>query len=203
MDPVVALGLVAAAAASSAAPGPCILLASCRSATDGLQSGLRVTLGIAASKILLLACSWGVILGMVRFGESAQNAFRLGGIALLMGLALTMLYARPVPLMGALALGKWRLGDGALGLAVGLSSPLNLIFILALLPQFVPLGQLDPGMVGAASAAVLLGGMLPLLAACVFSARLLASRPETMRHLTRLCGGAILCFAGLAMVAGP
>jgi hypothetical protein len=34
-------------------------------ATDGLVSGLRVTLGIAASMVLLLACSWGVILGML------------------------------------------------------------------------------------------------------------------------------------------
>jgi threonine/homoserine/homoserine lactone efflux protein len=203
MDPVLALGLAGAAAASSAAPGPCILLACCRSATDGLLSGLRVTLGIAASKILLLACSWGVILGMVGVGEAAQNAFRLGGIALLAGVAVTMLAAQPVPLTGALAVGKWRLGDGALGLAVGLSSPLNLLFILALLPQFVDLAQLELGMAVLASAAVLLGGILPLLAACMFSAQLLAARPEIMRHALRLCGGAILGFAAFAMVAGP
>jgi threonine/homoserine/homoserine lactone efflux protein len=98
--------------------------------------------------------------------------------------------------------GGWRLGDGALGLVVGLSSPLNLIFILALLPQFVGLGRLDAGSVALASAAMLLGGVLPLIAASIFSAHMLGTRPEAMRHLTRLCGGAILCFAGLAMMGG-
>jgi hypothetical protein len=57
--------------------------------------------------------------------------------------------------------------------------------------------------VALASGAVLLGGVLPLVAACVFVTRMQGSRPANVRHITRLCGGAILCFAGLAMVAGP
>ncbi len=203
MDPVAALGLGVAAAASSAAPGPCILLAGWRSATDGLPSGLRVTLGIAASKVLLLACSWGAILGMVSVDESAQHAFRLGGIALLSALALPMLAADPVPQAGVRNFRRWRMNDGTLGFVVGLSSPMNLIFILALLPQFVDLARPETRILAMASAAVLIGGVLPLIAACVFAARVRNTRPETMRHLSRLCGAAILCFAGLALVAGP
>ena len=203
MDPLLTLGLTGAAAASSAAPGPCILLASWRSATDGLVSGLRVTLGIAASKVMLLACSWSVIFGMLTVSEAAQDAFRWGGIALLLGLALMMLADRPAALAGARRPGRWHLGDSGLGLWVGLSSPMNVIFILALLPQFVELERLSASMVAQASAAVLVGGVTPLVVACLFSTRVLCSRPLALRYLTRLCGGAILCFAGLALVAGP
>lgn len=104
----------AAAAANSAAPGPCILAASSRAATGGLWSGARVTLGIAAD-----------------------------------------------------------------------------------------LRRLDAACIAFATAAILLGGALPVLAACVFAARALRIGQQLAGHITRLCGGALLVFAGLAVVAGP
>jgi threonine/homoserine/homoserine lactone efflux protein len=139
MDPVVILGLFVAAAASSAAAGavhPPGLL----SVRDG-RAGERVA-GHGSASPHRRSCfwpgSWGVISCMVRFDESAQTAVRLGGIVLLIGLALTML-AAPRAAGRAHSLVRWRLSDGAMGLVAGLSSPMNLVFILALLPQFVDL----------------------------------------------------------------
>ncbi len=207
MDALLVLGLAGAAAVSAATPGPCLLVVSSRAATEGLGSGLRVTVGLVLSKAILLLAASTMILGALTLSDGAAQALRLGGLAVLVGLALTMLAARPLPLAapgaGVPALGRLRLGDGALGLALGLSSPLNLLFIFALLPQFIDLGQPGLGCLLLASAAVLLGGALPFVAACLLASRLLLRRPETVRGITRACGAMLLGVAGLALVTTP
>ena len=211
MDPLLALGLTAAAAANSAVPGPCLLVASSRAATEGAGSGLRVTLGVALSDAVLLAASWAMILGALTLSDGAAEVLRLGGLAVLVALALVMLSVRPGqvagpvvgPVAGGPALGRLRLGDGALGFALGLSSPLNLLFMFALLPQFVDLARPGPGCVLMASAAVLLGGALPLVLACLLASRVRLRRPETACRVTRACGAALLGIAGLALLAAP
>ncbi len=196
-------GLFGAAAASAAAPGPCLLVAANRAATDGLGSGLRVTLGIAGSKIILLIASWGLILGTLTLSRATEEFLRTGGLALLVILALGMLAARPAPVAGATLIGGLRLSDGALGLALGLTSPLNLLVMFALLPQFVDLARLDAAAVLQASAAVLLGGALPVLIACRLAARVRMTGPDTARRVNRACGALLLGFAGLALMAAP
>ncbi len=201
MDALMTVALVGAAAANSAAPGPCILVASSRAAMNGLQSGLQVTLGIAASKVFLLVVSWTMIMGIVSLTGEAREALRIAGLAVLVMLAMTMITVQSSA--RAPVIGRLRLGDASLGLALGLSSPLNLLFMFALLPQFVDVERLDAASIAIASAAVLLGGALPIAAACVFSARVLKTSPQMVRLINRLCGVALLGFAGLAAVAGP
>ena len=204
MDAILALGLAGAATANAAAPGPGILIASSRAATDGLWSGLRVTLGIAASTVILLAGSWAMILGVLSLTSEAQAALRFGGLALLVMLALTMLTAHSGAgaAAGAPTIGRLRLGDGTLGLTLGLSSPLQLLFLFALLPQFVDVEKLDATAMAIATAAVLVGTAVPFIAASMFSARVLRIGPQMAHRITRLCGVALLAFAGLALVAG-
>lgn len=125
MDTILVFGLAGAAAVNSAVPGPCILVASSRAATDGLWSGFRVTFGIALSDVILLALVWTMILGVLTLPGATQEILRLGGLALLVILALAM------------------------------------------------------------------------LAACLFSARVLRTGRQMARRVSRLCGGALLGFAAL------
>jgi threonine/homoserine/homoserine lactone efflux protein len=200
MDAIMILGLVGAAAASAATPGPCILMTSSRTATDGLPSGLRVVLGISAAKLILLVCSWAMILGIMTLSDGAVESLRLGGLALLVALALTMLTA-PARLVAGPIIGTRRLGDTMLGLVLGMSSPVSLLFVFALLPQFVDVQRLDATSVALASGAVLLGGALPFLAACIVATRAFRGRPR-IDWINRACGATLLGFAGLAAVAG-
>jgi threonine/homoserine/homoserine lactone efflux protein len=200
MDAMMMLALAGAAAANSAAPGPAILIAASRAATDGLTAGLRFTFGIAVADVLLIAASWAMIAGAMSLSDVALEALRLGGLALLTGLGVAML-AGPAGAAGGLpSLGRLRAGDGVLGLALGLSSPMNLLFMFALLPQFVDAERLDATSVALASGVVLIGGLGPFLAACILSARVLRTGPRMARRITRGCGAALLGLAGLALI---
>lgn len=207
LDALLAMGLAGAAAVNSAAPGPSLLVVSSQAATEDLGSGLRVTLGIAPYDAILLLVAAAMILGALTLSDTAAETLHLGGPAVPVALALAMLAARPAPVAtpvaGGKALGRLRPGDGALSPALGLSSPLNLLFMFALLPQFVDLGQPGPACPVLASAAVLFGGALPFVAACLLASRLRLRRPETARRFMRTCGTALLGVAGLALAATP
>ena len=203
MDWLAMGGLVGAAAVNSAAPGPCILVTVTRAAAHGIRSGLRVTMGILLSIVLLLTVAWSMILGISSVPGEALQILRSGGLLLLVGLALLMLRAEPLAPRVEPVQGRHRFGDGAMGLAAGLSSPFNLLFIFALLPQFVDLAQLDAAAITLATTAVLIGSALPYLGACAFASALLQPSLRQARIVTRGCGIALLGFAALALVSAP
>lgn len=202
MDTIMVFGLAGVAAASAAAPGPCILLVASRAANRGLSSGLRVVLGISAGKSILLACSWAMILGTLTLPDAALEAMRLGGLVLLVALSLAMLNTKSAPQVAAPIGGRQRLGDTLLGLVLSLSSPLSLLFIFAILPQFVDIQRLDAAGVAVASGAILTGGVLPFLATCFFAARAFESVPHLAAPINRACGVGLLGFVGLSVVVG-
>jgi homoserine/homoserine lactone efflux protein len=165
MDWLAMGGLVGAAAVNSAAPGPCILVTMTRAATHGIRSGLGVTMGILLSIVLLLTVAWSMILGISSVPGEALQILRSGGLLLLVGLALLMLRAEPLaprvePSRAGTVSVMERAGGGAL-------EPLHLLFIFALLPQFVDLAQLDAAAITLATTAVLIG--MPYLGACAFA----------------------------------
>ena len=203
MDAILVLGLAGAAAANSAAPGPCILVTCSHAATHGLRSGFGVSLGIALSLLILLASAWAMILGMLSISGETWQVLRIAGLAMLVALAISMLANQPGTEASAPVIRRRWQPDWAVGLVAGLSSPWNLMFIFALLPQFVDIGSLDAASIAIATAAVLLGGMLPFVLACLFSAQVLRTVPHIARCTTRLCGAALLVFAGAAIVAAP
>ena len=203
MEMIAIVGLAGAAAANSAVPGPCILVTVTRAATRGIRSGLGVTLGILLSLVVLLAVAWSMVLGLSSLSGEAIEVLRVGGLLLLVGLALLMLRARPVAVRVDPAQRQRRLGDCAIGVAVGLSSPFNLLFIFALLPQFVDVPRLDATALVLATTAVLIGSTLPYLGACTFASALLRPSVRQAQFVTRGCGVALLGFAALAVVSVP
>ncbi len=203
MEAAAILLVGSAAALKAAAPGPCILVAASRSMTEGLVQGLRVASGAVVANGLLLGLAVAALSGSIAVSGAAQGALRLAGLGLLVAFGLSMLRARPVPAAGPPAQGRLRLGAFALGLALGLTSPLNLVFALAVVPQFVDLGQIDAAGLATLAVAVLIGGALPLVGACLCAARLVTTGLRHTRVVTRLCGVALLGFAGIAAAGFP
>lgn len=199
MEGITLIGLLGASVVAGAAPGPCILVVAGRAATGGLMRGLGVTLGVMLSSAVLLAAAWAMIIGALSLSDLVINGLRLGGLVVLVALGLAMLCAAPGA--GSECSGL-PLGDVASGLALGLSNPLQLLFMFALLPQFVDVSGLVRQDVAVASVVVLLGIAVPMVAAAAGADALLKPIRARTRAITRGCGLSLLGFAGLSMVAG-
>ena len=207
------LALYAAAAVNAVVPGPGMMLAVGRSAARGFGAGAQVSLGMALATLLLMAVVWAMMAGAVVLSPDGITVLRAVGVAVLVGLALVMLFgapaevvARPGLMAGRLAagrLGAGHLGDVAGGLATGLSSPVHLVFLLALLPQFVDLAAAGPRDLFAVAAGVLVITTVPMLLASALGAHSGRLGLGWSRHVTRASGVALLGFAGLALGHAP
>jgi threonine/homoserine/homoserine lactone efflux protein len=191
------LALFVAAAINAAIPGPCILYVFGRSAASGPAAGLRVTVGIALADCLLVLAAWAVVLGALTLTAHGLEAMRIMGVVVLAALAITLILARPDIDTARPAQRSWTLGDAGAGAALALSSPLNLLFMLALLPQVIGPNVTFQSMV-LASGVVVLGGLLPSLAACTLGARAVLLGPSATCWIQHAGGVAMLGFAGIA-----
>jgi homoserine/homoserine lactone efflux protein len=196
METIALFALFAAAAANSAVPGPCIVLTLSRSAVEGLGAGLRVTFGIALADLTLLAVAWAASFGAMTLSEPFFGALKSAGIVAIGLIALAML--RDTRQARATDRRRRTLGDVAGGLGLGLASPLNLIFMLALLPQFLDIGRATVQTAALVTATVLIGGAMPLAAASALGARALRLPSDRSRSISRAGGATLLGFAGLA-----
>ncbi len=199
MDTIALFALFAAAAANSAVPGPCIVLTLSRSAVDGITAGLRVTLGIVLSNVTLPAVAWAAIFGAVILSDSFFAALKTAGIVAIALIAVALL--RDPPATAGKAHARRRLGPVAAGLGLGLASPLNLVFMLALLPQFLDAGGASAGTAALVTGVVMLGGALPLAVASALGAGALRRVPGGDRWIGRAGGITLLGFAGLAALS--
>lgn len=201
MDGASYLALMAAAFVNAALPGPGIFFAIGRSAHSGTMAGLRATLGMLIATLTLLVATFAVLRGLLLISPEGMSAMRLFGASVLGVLAALLMLGRP---MRAGQMPRRRthgLGDVAGGLAMGLTSPLHLVFLLAIVPQFVDVaaaGWLD-------LAAVCLGIVgvtaVPMVAVSLLGAGALLLSPRGALWITRAGGLAMLGFAGLAAVA--
>ncbi|MFO1105833.1 MAG: LysE family transporter [Amaricoccus sp.] len=131
--------LFAAAFVNAILPGPCVILTFGRTVRAGVPAGLSVTAGILAGDLLLVTTAAAVTFGLVALAPAGFPVMKWIGIASLIGLAIHSLRtasrsAEAVPAR-----------DGAAGFVVGLSSPYNLVFYGALLPQVMPTAAPDAG----------------------------------------------------------
>lgn len=198
MDGFMIFSLLGASAIAGAAPGPCILLVASCGAIGGRWSGLRVTFGVVLSSVVLIAVAWGMILGALSVSNMMIDWMRLGGLVVLLVLGVILLRA---PVEAGARRGGPPFGDVTSGFGLGLSNPLQLLFMFALLPQFVDISNMAASHVASATLAVLFGIAAPMVVVAIGTDVLL--RPFRMRaHLmTRGCGAALLGFAGLAAFA--
>lgn len=206
MTAVSLLALLAATAVNSVIPGPGLMLALGRSAARGLGAGVQVSLGMALATLMLVAVVWAVMAGALSLSESGLAVLRVLGICVLFGLALTMLIgsgveavAEPGLRAGRLAQG-W-LGDFGGGLATGLTSPVHLIFLLALLPQFVDFAAASTSDLALVTLAILVITTIPMLAVSALGARSGRLGFGWARRVTRVSGVALLGLAAFSAAA--
>ena len=199
--------LLAATAVNSVVPGPGILLAVGVSAARGFGAGVWVTLGMAIGTLALLGVVWAVMAGTMVLSENGFGLLRLAGVAVLLGLAL-LLFGTPLDRVAAPGLlagrfGRRWLGDVGGGLLTALTSPVHLVFMLALLPQFVPFQDVSQAEIALITAALVVMTTIPMLGASALGAGSGRLGFGWARHVQRGSGVALLAFAVVAVVAGP
>jgi threonine/homoserine/homoserine lactone efflux protein len=196
---------VATESALSLSPGPAVLLVAASALTQGARRALFATLGILSANMLYFAvCASGLgslLAGSVQLFE----VVRLFGAFYLVYLGLMAICGKPsaFSLSTSPSLGQRApLELYRVGLVLQLGNPKNLLFFLAILPQFI-----DPGApIGPQMIWLLAGSVLPefvILAGYGYlagRARSLAAKPGFLRWTERLAGGLMLGAA--ALVAG-
>ncbi len=214
---MVPLSLFAAATLNALVPGPGMMLAVGRSAARGFGAGVQVSLGMALATLLVIGVVWAVMAGVLLVSEDGLVLLRGAGIAVLVLLALALLLGAPAEAVAGPGLAAGRLaagaasggaagrglGDLAGGLAAGLASPVHLVFLLALLPQFVDLASAGPADLAAITAGILIITTLPMLGASALGAQTGRLGLGWARWVRRASGLALLGFAGLAMASAP
>jgi homoserine/homoserine lactone efflux protein len=120
-------------------PGPAVLFAMSQAARHGMRGAAVGTAGILLGHVvcfLLVAFGLAALLASV---NGAMMAIRIAGAIYLMYLGVRMILSKPRE-TASLPLAAERKAHGGIalqGLLVQLTNPKNLLFVLALLPQFI------------------------------------------------------------------
>lgn len=188
----------------SAIPGPSVLFVVGRALAHGRRAALSSALGNALGGYLLVIA---VALGLgtvVAQSALAFTAIKLAGAAYLVFLGVTALRA-PAPELGAPqpVPGSRRIWEGVL---VGISNPKSIVFLMAVLPQFV---DRDAGGVIAQMLVLGLAGALLQLASdgtwglAASAARSWFGRsPRRITQLTRAGGASMIGLGVTVAVTG-
>jgi threonine/homoserine/homoserine lactone efflux protein len=199
MDPSALLFLMTASAINTALPGPGIILTFTRS-SRGLAAGAAVSAGLLLSGLLLATAAVLILAGLMVISPDALAALRWIGFAVILWIALRLVLAPAA--VAATGPGQASAGDLLAGFAIGITSPFNLVFLLAILPQFAP-ERLGVASAAALVTAYLAGKVAVLTAVSVLGAAaghaVLGGRRA--RLFQRLAGAALAGFAltGAAM----
>ena len=197
MDGTSYLALLAASFVNAALPGPAIFFAIGRSARSGAAAGLRATVGMLIATLIVLAATLAVLRGLLLISPEGMSALRLFGASVLGVLAALLILGRPAR-SGQAPRGRAHgLGDVAGGLVMGLTSPLHLVFLLAIVPQFVDVaaaGWIDLAAVGLGIVGVT---AVPMVVVSLLGAGALLLSPRGALWITRAGGVAMLGFAGV------
>jgi homoserine/homoserine lactone efflux protein len=179
-------------------PGPAVLFAMSQAARYGMRGATAGTAGILLGHFvcfLLVAFGLAALLASV---TGAMTAIRIAGAIYLMYLGARMISSKPRGAAGlpVAAERKARGGIALQGLLVQLTNPKNLLFVLALLPQFIsPDRPLLPQLSIMLAVTIVIDG-IALLAYALIAARgaraLQGSR--AVAWLERAFGGALIFF---------
>jgi homoserine/homoserine lactone efflux protein len=124
-------------------PGPAVMFVMSQAARHGNRGAIAGTAGILAGHLVCFTLiAFGLAALLARF-SAAVDVIRIGGALYLMYLGVRMMLSKPhgpqaVAVNGAPPAHH---GMALQGLAVQLTNPKNLLFVLALLPQFIEQGR--------------------------------------------------------------
>ena len=206
MSPTVVIGFAAVSLAVIVMPGPSVLFTVSRAIAAGRRDALLTVLGNASGvfvQIVFIAFGLGVV---VTGSDLAYVVLKMAGAAYLVWLGLDAIRHRhdAVRAIEAGALPPtttpWR--DG---FVVGITNPKTIVFLAALLPQYV-----DPEAGLVAGQMIVLGALFCLIAivsdgawaVAAARARLwLASEPQRLMW-TSVAGGLVMLALGLLLLLG-
>jgi len=185
-------------------PGPAVMFVMSTAARHGMRGAVA---GMAGIDIGHLTCFSAVAFGLAALLTSfsgAVAAVRVVGAIYLMYLGARMLLAKPRGTTPVIAQPPSRAHGGLLlqGLAVQLTNPKNLLFVLALLPQFIsPSRPLLPQLAIMLTVTIVVDSVVLLAYAhvAVHGARALKGS-RAVAWLER-CFGAALIFFGIKLLA--
>lgn len=123
-------------------PGPAVLFVMSQGARFGNRGAVAGTAGILVGHFICFAfVAFGLVALLAKF-SIAVDIIRIGGALYLMYLGVRMIMTKPHGDMAVVVEGAppAQHGIALQGLGVQLTNPKNLLFVLALLPQFI-----DPG----------------------------------------------------------
>jgi threonine/homoserine/homoserine lactone efflux protein len=183
--------------AAAAMPGPCAVFAASRTASGGIRAGVLVSFGVLIGAAFVTAAAFAVLLGLLAVSQAILEATKWIGVLVLLVLAcLTLPASRRRRRCGP----ERRATAGAdlpAGALLVLTSPGALVFLLAMLPQFISDGAaIEPALVAAglfvAGAAAVQAGAVAV-GAC--SLRLGATNARRVEYG---CASLLFACAGLA-----
>lgn len=206
MSPPLVLGFAAVSLAVIVMPGPSVLFAISRAIAAGRRSALLTVLGNASGvfvQIVFIAFGLGVI---VTGSDLAYFVLKTAGAAYLVWLGVDAIRhrhdaARAIEVAAPPPTARpWR--DG---FVVGLTNPKTVVFLAALLPQYV---DLEAGLVAAQM--LMLGALFCLIAivsdgawaVLAARARLWLARDPRRLVWTSVAGGLLMVALGLLLLVG-
>ena len=199
MDPAMFTVLFSVTAINAALPGPCTNLTASRTAVAGQAAGMRITLGVLLANLVLVTITLTAMHGALTVSEQAFSAMKWAGIAVLFAMAVRMLLSRSAD-DGPATCAQHGMSEVGAGLMVGLSSPYYLVFLLALLPQFIP-AQMGIATVMTVVAIVLSGAAVGQLGSVIVGLCSRGVLGGRARWLDRAAGVCLIGFAGTAAAA--
>jgi homoserine/homoserine lactone efflux protein len=119
-------------------PGPAVMFAMSQGARHGMRGAVAGTAGILLGHVVCFsAVAFGLAALLASF-SGAVTAIRVVGALYLMYLGVRMIFSKPREAAPVIAAAPPAHGGLVLqGLGVQLTNPKNLLFVLALLPQFI------------------------------------------------------------------
>ena len=179
-------------------PGPAVLFSMSQAARHGMRGAAAGTAGILLGHVIVFGAVALGLAALIASYSGAVTGIRIVGALYLMYLGAKMLFtrARPAELPLAVAAPPRHGGLVLQGLGVQLTNPKLLLFVLALLPQFISPGYPLPLQLAIMLAVtVVIDGVALLAYAKLAShgARALKGS-HALAWLERAFGGALICF---------
>lgn len=181
-------------------PGPAIIFVSGIAARFSFLAAGSVILGILAATGVLLALAMGMTQGMLSLGQEAFEFARWAGVIVLAVLA-WMLWPRQQADQAEVTQKEGVVGHFVTGAALAISQPLNLIFMLAIVPQFIGTTGLDSATIVQLSGAVMLGMGLAMCLGAAFGSALRSWVGQMQGLFSKITSMALVVFAGLFAAA--
>lgn len=180
-------------------PGPIVVLVCARAAQKGNYAGLRITFGVLAARLISLAIAWSMISSVHAVSEHVFDLLQSAGVLILFVLAVRMWWSAGVKSGVDKSLNTDGMTDIATGLAVGITNPLSIIFLLVALPQVVSLEEATFAVVVMTAATIFAATALPLVAISGIAARAQGIGLVHWSGITRFGAASLAVFAGIGL----